>query len=58
MDMQQQLGIRLDAEDAALLEAVVRFEKLSRSDIFRRALRQYAKSRGVDQPKPKKRTKR
>jgi hypothetical protein len=56
--MEQQIGIRLDAEDAALLAAVVRFEKLSRSDIFRRALRQYARAVGIEQPKPRKHTKR
>jgi len=41
------MAIRLDAEDRALLEACVKAEKLSKSDILRRALRAYAKTIGV-----------
>lgn len=33
----------LDAEDRALLEATAKAEKLTRSDVLRRALRDYAK---------------
>ena len=52
------IALRLDDEDRALLEAVTRAEKLTMSDIFRRALRLYAKDLGVKQPKPTKRPKR
>jgi uncharacterized protein (DUF1778 family) len=41
------MAIRLDAEDRALLEACAKTEKLTKSDILRRALRAYAKSIGV-----------
>ena len=41
------IGLRLDAEDRALLEACSKAEKLNRSDIIRRALRVYAKKLGV-----------
>ena len=36
------VGVRLDDEDFGLLEACVAREKLTRSDIMRRALREYA----------------
>jgi hypothetical protein len=60
--MPDPVGLRLDDEDMALLEACVRAEKLSKSDILRRALRAYAKTLGVDmkptgQAKPKARKK-
>lgn len=41
------INVRLDAEDSALLEACVAREKLTRSDIVRRALRVYAERLGV-----------
>jgi len=41
------LAIRLDAEDRALLDACAAKEKLTKSDILRRALRAYAQSLGV-----------
>lgn len=41
------IGLRLDEEDRALLDAVAAYEKLTRSDILRRALRAYAKELGV-----------
>jgi uncharacterized protein (DUF1778 family) len=41
------IGLRLDDEDRALLDAVAAHEKLTRSDILRRALRAYAKDLGV-----------
>jgi hypothetical protein len=40
-------AIRLDEEDRALLEACSQAEKLTKSDILRRALRDYAKKLGV-----------
>jgi hypothetical protein len=36
------LNLRLDAEDRALLEACSAKEKLTKSDVMRRALRDYA----------------
>jgi hypothetical protein len=41
------IAIRFDAEDRALLEACSKAEKLTKSDIIRRALREYAKKLGV-----------
>lgn len=46
------IGLRLDAEDRALLDACSAKEKLSKSDILRRALREYAVRLGV-QAEPK-----
>lgn len=42
------IGLRLDDEDRALLEGCAAQEKLSKSDILRRALRAYAKALGVE----------
>jgi hypothetical protein len=53
--MPDPVGLRLDEEDLALLEALVAAEKLSRSDILRRALRAYAKALGVT-PQPKRKS--
>lgn len=39
------VGLRLDEEDAATLDRLVRAEKLTRSDILRRALRAYGEKR-------------
>jgi hypothetical protein len=52
------IGLRLDAEDLALLEACCTKEKLTKSDVLRRALRAYAESIGATpekrpRPKPK-----
>jgi hypothetical protein len=41
------IAIRLDAEDRALLAACSKAEKLTKSDIIRRAIRDYAKKLGV-----------
>ena len=41
-------AVRLDDDDNRLLEAVSKFERLSYSDILRRALRQYAKTLGIE----------
>ncbi len=56
LHMPDPIGLRLDEEDLALLDACVAEEKLSRSDILRRALRAYAKALGVG-PKPKRKGK-
>ncbi len=42
------IGLRLDKEDRALLDACSAKEKLSKSDILRRALREYAARLGVE----------
>jgi hypothetical protein len=47
------IGLRLDDEDRALLEACSKREKLSKSDILRRALRDYAVKLGVTVDPPK-----
>ncbi len=47
--------VRMDAEDRALLEATAAHEKLTMSDIIRRAVREYAARLGVKVPKGKKR---
>lgn len=44
--------LRLDRDDKALLNALIVHEKLTRSDILRRAIRAYAKQLGVS-PNPK-----
>ena len=41
-------AVRLDPEDDRLLEACANTEKLTYSDILRRALRTYAKHIGVE----------
>jgi hypothetical protein len=41
------LVVQLDKEDRALLEQLSALEKLTRSDIVRRALRRYAKDLGL-----------
>jgi hypothetical protein len=52
------IALRLDAEDRALLEACSKAEKLNKSDIIRRALREYAKKLGVGaEPKRGRRSK-
>jgi len=45
-----QFAIRLDDDDAALLKASAKLEKLSRAEILRRALRRYAQQLGVRPP--------
>jgi len=44
------VGLRLDAEDAATLERHAKAEKLTRSDILRRALRAYGTADRGDEP--------
>jgi hypothetical protein len=41
------VGVRLEPEELALLEAVAAHEERSRSDVLRRALKAYAESLGV-----------
>lgn len=41
------VAVRLDDEDRAILEALAKLERLSNSDIIRRAVRAYAKDLGV-----------
>jgi hypothetical protein len=43
----KQVVVQLDPEDRALLEQLQTLEKLSKSDIVRRALRRYAKDLGL-----------
>jgi hypothetical protein len=43
----KQVVVQLDPEDRALLEQLQTLEKLSKSDIVRRALRRYAKDFGL-----------
>lgn len=44
-------NFRLDDDDRALLEALAAHEKLTRSDVVRRAIRAYAAQLGVKAPK-------
>lgn len=46
------IALRLDAEDRALLDECAKREKLTKSDILRRALRAYATSLGVTTESP------
>jgi hypothetical protein len=58
---QETRAVKFDAEDEQLLIAIARAEKLTVSDIIRRAVRAYAKQLGVvpdhtqpaEQPNPK-----
>lgn len=45
------LNLRLDERDRALLDAMVERERLTKSDVVRRAIRHYAEHLGVKQPK-------
>lgn len=44
---QPQVGVRFDDQDRAILEAVAKHERLTHSDIIRRAVRAYARELGV-----------
>lgn len=44
-------NLRLDPRDKALLDAMVEHERLTKSDVVRRAIRHYAEHLGVKQPK-------
>lgn len=48
-------AIRFEGDDLSLLKALEAEERLSRSDVVRRAVRAYAKQLGVEVPKPKRR---
>ena len=50
------VGLRLDPDELALLEALAAHEERSRSDVVRRAIRAYAEKLGV-KAKPAKRPK-
>jgi hypothetical protein len=43
-----QIAVRFDDDDRAVLDAVMKYERLSASDIIRRAVRKYAKDLGVE----------
>lgn len=47
-------NLRLDERDRDLLDALVEHERLTKSDVVRRAIRHYAEHLGIKQPKPKK----
>jgi len=47
------IGLRLDPQDRALLAACARKKKLTKSDIMRLALRDYAAALGVTAEPPK-----
>ena len=47
------VSLRLDSEDSQTLADLVKVEKLSKSDVIRRALRAYAEKLGVTKPKRK-----
>jgi len=49
------VAIRLDDEDRAILAALVAHEKLTKSDVIRRAIRAYAKQLRVKVPRQPKR---
>lgn len=56
--MPELFNIRLDDEDRALLDACAAKDKLTRSDVMRRALREYAKQIGAKpEAKPRGRSK-
>lgn len=48
------VSVRLEGDDVQTLAALVEVERLSKSDVIRRALRSYAERLGVlPKPKPK-----
>jgi hypothetical protein len=48
------ISLRLEGEDIDVLESLVAAERLTQSDVIRRALRAYARELGVGpRPKPK-----
>ena len=51
------VGIRLDPDELALLDALAAKEERSRSDVVRRAIRAYAEKLGVKAKPSKGRTK-
>lgn len=48
------VSARFEGEDLEILRALVVEERLTRSDVIRRAVRAYAKQLGVEAPKAKK----
>jgi uncharacterized protein (DUF1778 family) len=47
-----QVAVRFDDEDRRFLDGAAKLERLSRSDIIRRAVRAYAKSLGINPQAP------
>jgi metal-responsive CopG/Arc/MetJ family transcriptional regulator len=47
------VSVRFEGEDFEILNELIMEERLSRSDVIRRAVRAYAKQLGVLPPKPK-----
>jgi hypothetical protein len=52
----EMVSVVLDGEDLELVRALMDKEKLSRSDVLRRAIRSYAQQLGVRLPKKRKPT--
>lgn len=46
----EMISVRFEGSDLRLLEALVEFERLNRSDVIRRAVRAYAAKLGVKLP--------
>lgn len=51
--MAELFNVMLDEEDRALLDACAAKDKLTRSDVVRRAVRAYAQQIGALEPKPR-----
>lgn len=49
-------AVRFEGEDLELLLALEAEERLTRSDVIRRAVRAYAKQFGISVPKPRRRS--
>jgi len=47
-----QVAVRFDDEDRQYLDQAAKLERLSRSDIIRRAVRAYAKALGINPQSP------
>ncbi len=51
--MAELFNVKLDEEDRALLDACAAKDKLTRSDVVRRAVRAYAQQIGVPEQRPR-----
>lgn len=51
------VSLRLEGDDLEALDALIEIERLSRSDVIRRAIRAYANQLGVSPKPPPKRPK-
>jgi metal-responsive CopG/Arc/MetJ family transcriptional regulator len=47
------VSVRFEGEDLKVLDGLIEAERLSRSDVIRRAVRAYAEQLGVLKPRPK-----